>query len=150
MKGRDKISKATCRILVVDDDTYIAEFFGAFFDNEKYEVNVAADVEIGQKEVSKGNYDVLFLDVYLPGADGLDMLKEVKKAVDLGKVVVITGEVTTGLRKRVTDLGIQKCLGKPFDLDEIREIVNSVPVSMNDGTRNSNHNTTRVTKRLHL
>jgi 3-deoxy-D-manno-octulosonate 8-phosphate phosphatase KdsC-like HAD superfamily phosphatase len=42
----------------------------------------------------------------------------------MGKVVVITGELTEGIRRRVASLGIERCLGKPFKIEEIREVVN--------------------------
>jgi DNA-binding response OmpR family regulator len=125
MLKKADINESRRRILVIDDDSYITEFFGAFFNEEDVEVRVASDIEVGRREVKAGDYDVLFLDVHLPGADGLEMLGEVKVAVDIGKVVVITGEVTEGLKRRVASLGIERCLGKPFDLGEIREIVSS-------------------------
>ncbi len=123
MLKKADINESRRRILVIDDDNYITEFFGAFFNEDDVEVQTASDIESGRREVKKGNYDVLFLDVQLPGADGLDMLGDVKAAVDIGKVVVITGEVTEGLKRRVASLGIKRCLGKPFDLEEIRAIV---------------------------
>ncbi len=126
-----KIRETKCRLLVIDDDNYVAEFFGAFFDDKGYEVRVAVDIEEGREEVKKSNYEVLFLDICLPGADGLEMLEDVKRAVDMGKVVVITGEVTEGLRRRMASLGIERCLGKPFDLEEVKSIVDCGPVSGN-------------------
>jgi DNA-binding response OmpR family regulator len=116
-------TEAVRRILVVDDDGYVAEFFEACFPEARFDVRVADDAESGRAAVQAGDYDVLFLDVYLPGADGLEMLEEVKRAVDLGKVVVITGELTSGIRRRVAALGIEHCLAKPFDLGAIRGIV---------------------------
>jgi DNA-binding response OmpR family regulator len=135
-----KISETKCRLLVIDDDNYVTEFFGAFFDDKGYEIKVAVDIEEGREEVKKSNYDVLFLDVCLPGADGLEMLEDVKKAVDMGKVVVITGEVTEGLRRRMTSLGIERCLCKPFDLEEVKSIVDCSPVreDMNPGGLDDN------------
>ena len=124
-KADENGHEAQRRVLVVDDDDYIAEFFDAFFDEGDFDLRVASDIEAGREEIKGGEYDILFLDVLLPGADGLDMLKEVKTAVDTGKVVVITGEVTKGLKRRMASLGIERCLGKPFDLAEIREIVKS-------------------------
>jgi DNA-binding response OmpR family regulator len=152
MSNQTRRSGGRCRILVVDDDTYVAEFFGAFFDPEGYEVRVTADVIAGREEVKKGEYEVLFLDVYLPGTNGLEVLKEILKevemAVDMGKVVVITGEVTKGLRRRAEALGVQRCLGKPFDLAEIREIVESSRVGNGAKPGACNGNETTATKRL--
>jgi len=127
MPDNGRHTAAVRRILVVDDDDYVAEFFGACFTGERFEVRVAADVEQGREAVEAGDYDILFLDVYLPGANGLEMLEGVKRAVDLGRVVVITGEPTGGIRRRAAALGIEHCLAKPFDLEAIRAIVGPAP-----------------------
>jgi len=126
-------NEGTCRILIVDDDDYVAEFFGAFLQDGEYSVQVAVDFEGGWKAVQRGDYDVLFLDVQLPGADGLEILGEARRAVDRGKVVVMTGEISRGLRERAASLGINRCLAKPFDLEEIWEIVRLARVNSQKG-----------------
>ncbi len=122
MKG-ERRSDARFRILIIDDDRYVAEFFMAFFEEDRYSVQVVADADAGREAIVRGDYDILFLDESLPGEDGLDMLKNLGEALDPGKVVVVLGEMTPGLNRRVCSLGVRHCLTKPFDLEEIREVV---------------------------
>lgn len=136
------IRESKCRLLVVDDDPYVAEFFEAFFESRRYELKVTNDIDEGREEVKKGDYDVIFLNVYLPGADGLDLLEEVEKVVDMGKVVVIAGDITEGLKKRMTSLGITRSLVKPFDLEEINSIVGNGHI---DANRDSDQRNDRAT-----
>jgi len=119
--------RTSCRILVIDDDTYVAEFFKAFiklcFPGNLFSMKVVVDLEQGRGEISKNEYDILFLNPRQPGVDCQEALDAVGQAVRMGKLVVITGEIGGVLKESVRSLGIERCLSKPFDLEEIKEIV---------------------------
>ncbi len=139
---KKSIENSSCRILVIDDDSYVAEFFKAFvmtvYPGNLIDMRVVGNLEEGRREIRRNGYDILFLDLCLPGADGLDTLQQVGKAVDRGKVVVITGEVTVGLRKRMARLGVERCLCKPFVLEEIMEIVDGSEAFCKSATEHCN------------
>lgn len=67
------------RILIVEDDQFTRELYHSLLTEAGHEVSVAADGENGFTEIIKGGYDVILLDIMLPGKDGISILKELKK-----------------------------------------------------------------------
>ena len=99
-------------ILIIDDEESIAWALQRAFEREGYRVAVAASAEDGLKKAAAHPPDVVFLDVRLPGMDGLTALGRLKGAA----VVVITahGNLTTAVK--AVEGGAFDYLAKPFDL----------------------------------
>jgi len=66
------------KILIVEDDQFTRELYQSFLKDVGHEVDVAADGESGLTEMVKGGYDLVLLDIMLPGRDGISILKEMK------------------------------------------------------------------------
>lgn len=76
-------------ILIVEDEHDIREIYVEVLTNAGYKVDQAADGEIGMQKIKEGNWDLLLLDIMLPGRDGLKILKEIKETPGLKKGPVI-------------------------------------------------------------
>ncbi len=76
-------------ILIVEDETDIREIYVEVLTGAGYFVDQAADGEIGMQKIKEGNWDLLLLDIMLPGKDGLKILKEIKETPGLKKGPVI-------------------------------------------------------------
>ncbi|MGE4497931.1 MAG: response regulator [Deferribacterales bacterium] len=80
----------TKKILLVDDDKGIIQYYSELLENSGYEVQVAMDGEQALAALSAGLPDLVLLDVNMPGKSGLDILKEVKEANEKLPVFLLT------------------------------------------------------------
>jgi two-component system nitrogen regulation response regulator GlnG len=105
-------------ILIIDDEEPIAWALRRAFEREKYRVGVAATAEDGLAQARKQPPDVVFLDVRLPGMDGLTALAELRKIAPAAAVVVITAHGNLNTAVKAVEGGAFDYLAKPFDLDQ--------------------------------
>lgn len=81
------------KILIVEDDQFLREFYQELLASEGYIIDVASDGETGAQKVLAGGYDLVLLDIMLPKKDGIQILKELKtqsSGLRSGVVVVLT------------------------------------------------------------
>lgn len=76
-------------ILIVEDETDIREVYVEVLTSAGYTVDQASDGEVGMQKIKEGKWDLLLLDIMLPGKDGLKILKEIKETPGLKKGPVI-------------------------------------------------------------
>ncbi len=84
---------ATKRILIVEDDQFLREFYQELLQTEGFLVDVAADGEIATQKIHEGGYNLVLLDIMLPKKDGLQILRELKITAPknpIGAVVMLT------------------------------------------------------------
>ena len=106
-------------ILVVEDEARVAEFIQSGLKSEGWTVTVAADGESGLELVEHEHFDVVVLDLMLPGISGHDVCRRMRARKDLTPVLMLSAlsrvdDLVAGLR-----LGADDYLGKPFDFDEL-------------------------------
>jgi DNA-binding response OmpR family regulator len=106
------------RVLVIEDDTEIADFVVRGLREEGYTVEHAANGEDGSHALSHGPWDVVVLDWWLPGADGLTLLRNFRRAGHSTPVLFLTARRTVSERVRGLDGGADDYLCKPFDYEE--------------------------------
>ena len=110
-------------VLIIDDEEPIAWALRRAFEREKYRVEVAATAEDGLAKAKKNPPDVIFLDVRLPGMDGLTALNELKKVAPGAAVVVITAHGNLNTAVKAVEGGAFDYLAKPFDLAQALDAV---------------------------
>src|SRR5215218_4796642 len=103
-------------VLIIDDEEPIAWALRRAFEREKCRVEVAATAEDGLAKARRNPPDVVFLDVRLPGMDGLTALGELKKAAPAAAVVVITAHGNLNTAVKAVEGGAFDYLAKPFEL----------------------------------
>jgi two-component system nitrogen regulation response regulator GlnG len=103
-------------ILIIDDEEPIAWALRRAFEREKYRVAVAATAEDGLAQARKQSFDVVFLDIRLPGMDGLTALNEFRKIAPAAAVIVITAHGNLNTAVKAVEGGAFDYLAKPFDL----------------------------------
>src|SRR5262245_31434544 len=104
-------------VLIIDDEESIAWGLKRAFGNAGYGVAVAATAESGLKKATAEPPDVVFLDVRLPGMDGLAALGKLKAAAPDAAVVVMTAHGNLDTAVKAVAGGAFDYLAKPFDLD---------------------------------
>jgi len=117
------------QILVIDDDEAIRKSFKLALDEAGYRVNTAESGETGIKRAQQAIYDMIFLDLKMPGLNGVQTLKELRKFHAAVPVYIVTAfhkEFFKDL-KILTNDGIEfELLRKPIGSDEILELTDSV------------------------
>src|SRR5579859_798926 len=103
-------------ILIIDDEEPIAWALRRAFEREKYRVGVAATAEDGLSQARRQPPDIVFLDVRLPGMDGITALNELKRIAPVAAVIVITAHGNLNTAVKAVEGGAFDYLAKPFDL----------------------------------
>ena len=103
-------------ILIIDDEEPIAWALRRAFEREKYRVDVAASAEDGLAKARQNRPDIIFLDVRLPGMDGLTALGELKKVAPAAAVIVITAHGNLNTAVKAVEGGAYDYLAEPVDL----------------------------------
>jgi len=96
------------KILIVEDDQFLREFYQELLQEEGYTVEVAAEGETGLAKISQGGHDLILLDIMLPKKDGLEILRELRVKPPQGingPIVVLTNLGQDAIIKQCFDLG---------------------------------------------
>jgi len=107
------------RILVVDDETVVRESLKDWLMEDDYEVGLAASGEDAVSMAQEKSWDVILLDLKMPGMDGLETLKRLKKMTPEAEVLMMTAFATIDTAVQAMKEGAYDYLVKPFDPDEI-------------------------------
>ncbi|MFD1992718.1 response regulator [Paenibacillus nicotianae] len=111
------------KILIVDDQNGIRILLMELFGNEGYQMYQAANGKAALEVVEKDNPDLVLLDMKIPGMDGLEILKHIKSTHPHIKVIMMTAYGELDIIKQAKDLGAISHFTKPFDIDEMRNVV---------------------------
>jgi two-component system nitrogen regulation response regulator NtrX len=104
-------------ILVVDDEADIRKSLRGVLEDEGYKVSVAESGEACLDTLKGRSFDVILLDIWLPGIDGLGTLEKIKEHDDPPEIIIISGHGTIETAVRATKLGAFDFLEKPLSLD---------------------------------
>jgi two-component system copper resistance phosphate regulon response regulator CusR len=108
------------RVLVVEDDPPLAQYIRKGLEAEEYIVDVACDGEAAREMAEQCEYDLLVLDLNLPGMDGTALLKALKEKKSSNMpVLVLTARNSLEDRVTVLDMGADDYLVKPFSFSEL-------------------------------
>ncbi len=116
------------KILIVEDDQFLREFYQELLQGEQYLVEVAADGEVGLAKLREGGYSLVMLDIMLPKKDGLQILRELKAQPSSNKndsIVILTNLGQDAIIKECFNLGadgylIKSALNPDQVLTEVR------------------------------
>lgn len=114
------------RILVIEDEEKVARFIQKGLEAEQYQVAVIHEGKKGEFEARSGGYDLLILDVLLPGKNGFEILRSLRKEKSEIPVLMLTARSTTEDIVQGLDLGADDYLTKPFAFDELLARVRSL------------------------
>jgi DNA-binding response OmpR family regulator len=106
-------------VLVIEDDRDIARLLEIHLKDEGYSVNVASDGESGLREALSKPYDIVILDLILPGMDGLEVCRRIRSGPEYTPVLMLTAKSTDVDRILGLEIGADDYLTKPFNVREL-------------------------------
>jgi DNA-binding response OmpR family regulator len=107
------------RILIVEDESRIRAFLARAFQAEGFTVDVVEDGERGLARALAGSYDLVILDLLLPGRDGLDALRQLHLERSDLPVLILSARCDLATKLRSFEFGAVDYVSKPFALDEL-------------------------------
>ncbi len=124
---------ANKKVLIVEDDQFLREFYQELLQAEGFLVDLAQDGEVADQKVQTGGYDLILLDIMLPKKDGLQVLRDLKitpARQKNGPIVVLTNLGQDAIIKQAFDLGaagyiVKSAMNPDQVLDEINNYLNS-------------------------
>lgn len=116
---------AKVKVLIVDDDPNIAELLQLYIEKDGYETKIAYDGRGALLEVDSFKPDLILLDIMLPGMDGWQVCKEVRKKAKM-PIIMITAKGETFDKVLGLELGADDYIVKPFDAKEVLARVKAV------------------------
>ncbi len=107
------------RILVVEDEAKVASFIRRALEEENYAVDACGDGAGGLDLARAGCYDLIILDLMLPGMPGLEVLKALRKEQVAAPVLILTARSELDQKVKGLDAGADDYLTKPFAIEEL-------------------------------
>jgi len=107
------------RVLIVEDDAHIAELLRMHLRDESYAVEHAADGHAGMRMLGEGRWDLLVLDLMLPGVDGLEICKRARAMARYVPIIITSARSSEVHRILGLELGADDYLAKPFSMLEL-------------------------------
>jgi two-component system copper resistance phosphate regulon response regulator CusR len=107
------------KILVVEDEQQVASFIKQGLEEQSFEVDIAYDGSIGKRLALTRDYDVVLLDIIIPGINGFELCRELKKEKPAMPILMLTTLGTTSDKVEGFDMGADDYLLKPFEFAEL-------------------------------
>jgi len=130
-------------ILIVDDDDKIRNLLKDYLAENHYIVSTAEDAIQAKERLKIIKFDIIILDVMMPGQDGYDLTKEIKKDNKV-PIILLTAKGEVENRIKGLELGADDYLGKPFEPKELLLRINNILTKKNKVDLNSQYNIGRA------
>ena len=126
-------------ILIVDDDDRIRNLLKDYLSENSYIVSSAENAEEAKEKLEYFKFDIIILDVMMPGQNGYDLTKEIKKQMKV-PIILLTAKGEVENRIKGLELGADDYIGKPFEPKELLLRINNIINKNIKIDLNSKHN----------
>lgn len=113
------------KILVIDDDTRLRNLLGKFLEENNFSISLAKDVQEARALMQQSAFDLLIVDVMLPGENGIDFTASTKKSSSI-PILILTARGDSSDRIKGLEVGADDYLPKPFDPKELLLRINNI------------------------
>ena len=125
-------------ILVVDDDDRIRNLLKDFLSDNNYIVSTAENAEGAKEKINYIKFDIIILDVMMPGQDGYDLTRDIKKKFKI-PIILLTAKGEVENRIKGLEIGADDYIGKPFEPKELLLRIKNIIKNTNKLNLNSSH-----------
>ena len=115
---KSAINKIKSHILVVDDDNRLRKLLQKFLTDNSFSVDTAQNTSIARKKITAILYDIIILDVMMPGESGLSFLQYIR-TISKTPILMLSAMKETKERIKGLEIGADDYLGKPFEPQEL-------------------------------
>ncbi|MGN0666394.1 MAG: response regulator transcription factor [Huintestinicola sp.] len=130
------------KILVVEDEPQLARFVQLELAHEEYDVVTSGDGREGLTLAESGEFDLILLDIMLPGLNGLEVLRRLRKAENNTPVIMLTARDSVMDKVSGLDMGANDYITKPF---AIEELLARIRVTLRQNKQSEEHKDTSST-----
>jgi len=127
------------KVLIIEDELEILSFLEPELIYEGYDVEVATNGRIGFEKIQNGTYDIVLLDIMLPGLSGIEVCRRVRKFSNI-PIIMLTAKDQIADKVTGLDTGANDYMTKPFSIEELLARMRSV--LRNDSIANSGNKET--------
>ena len=110
--------KNKTHILIVDDDNRIRDLLKEYLGENNYMISTSEDAKNAKIKLTHFKFDLIVLDVMMPGQDGYDLTKEIKKNVNI-PIILLTAKSEVENRIKGLEIGAEDYISKPFEPKEL-------------------------------
>ncbi len=116
------------KILIIDDEEKVLTVLNRMLGHLGYESDAADNWEDGLARYGKGEFDLVMLDVHIPGRDGFNVAREIKEKNPGQKIIIITGLDAGSVFQRLceSEVDFNDILYKPFTAEKLRQVLSNV------------------------
>lgn len=107
------------KILIVEDEPQLARFVQLELEHEEYEIVISGDGREGLTLAENGGFDLILLDIMLPGLNGLEVLRRLRKSGNDTPVIMLTARDSVMDKVSGLDMGADDYITKPFAIEEL-------------------------------
>ena len=111
------------KLLLVDDEVDFLNSLAKRLGKRDFDINTATEGNLAIKAAKKGKFDVAILDMKMPGMDGMELLRILKKKHKFLEVIILTGYGGIDSAVEATKLGAYAYLEKPYDFENLLEVL---------------------------
>lgn len=120
------------RILIIEDEPKLSAYLQKIFESKQYTVSACSNAEDAEAEMVETLFDLLILDLMLPGVPGEEFLAKIRKSGFEGPVLVLTAKDMTSSKVELLELGADDYLVKPFSIEELLARMKALQRRYND------------------
>ena len=117
------IEDSLLRILIIDDEPAVGQGCQRILESAGHEVRFFSTPEVGLQTALSGDFDIILLDLMMPGISGLEILRQIKAATVPSEVIIITGNATVESAVEAMKQGAHDYVSKPFSPDQLKMAV---------------------------
>jgi len=120
------MKSGSAKILIVDDELIVRESLAQLLASKNFSVQAVETGEEALKLISENSFDMVLVDLKLPGIDGMEVLRNIKKQCPEAEVIIITAYASVDSAVQAMKEGAYDYVVKPFDPEEIVQLINKV------------------------
>lgn len=124
--GMRRNMEGKASILIVDDDEGMCETLSDVMEDKGYNTSIALDGHGAVEKVREMDFDVVLMDIRMPGMNGVETFKQIKGIQPETAVVIMTAYAVEDLIGEALREGVYGVLHKPFDMERVLDLIESV------------------------